>query len=64
MEHNPYETLADIARPKTPNGRGRKRNRGLSNPPSVVTTQLDEERARLVEKLFENARNNIGKIEE
>ena len=64
MEQNPKETLGDIARPKTPNNRGRKRSRTPQTIPAVLTVPLDEERIKAVEILFENARVNIAKHEE
>jgi len=61
---DPKETLGDIARPKTPNNRGRKRSRTPKSYPTVLTMPLDEEKVKAVEILFENARNNIARHEE
>ena len=64
MDQNPKETLGDIARPKTPNNRGRKRSRTPKPIQSVLSSPLDEEKIKVVEKLFENAKINIAKLEE
>ena len=64
MDQNPKETLGDIARPKTSSNRGRKRSRTPQSFPHILTIQLDEERIKSVEILFENARINIAKHEE
>ena len=64
MEQNPKETLGDIARPKTPNNRGRKRSRTPQRLNSIVTSSLDEEKIKVVELLFENAKINLAKLEE
>lgn len=64
MDANPKETLGDIARSKNLNSRGKKRSRTPSNFPAVLTPPLDQEKIKVVEKLFENARINIAKLEE
>lgn len=64
MELDRKQTLADIARPKNPQNRGRKRNRTPQVNSNILTNPLNEEKLKNVEKLFANAKTNIAKIEE
>lgn len=61
---NPKETLADIVRQKTPTSRGRRRSRTSLDFPKIQPIDLGEEKNKVVEQLFENAKKNITRLEE
>lgn len=61
---NQKETLADIVRQKTPTSRGRRRSRIPADFSKTQLVDMSEEKNKVVEQLFENAKNNIIKLEE
>lgn len=61
---NQKETLADIVRQKTPASRGRRRSRISTDFSKTQPVDLGEEKNKVVEQLFENAKNNITRLEE
>jgi hypothetical protein len=63
MEKN-KETLADIVRQKTPTSRGRRKSKSQNDLPKTLFTDLDSEKLKAVDLLFENAQFNIIKLEE
>ena len=63
MEKNNKETLADIVRQKTPSNRGRRKSKVQVDLPKTLSSDLDSEKLKIIEVLFDNAQFNISKLE-